>query len=539
MKPSRVSLPGLLLSLLALAALPACADLTPDNLLLIVNKNAPAGRELAEFYASQRHVPEGRIVEVDLPVVDEITPHQYDEHVVPAVQRFMRENKLDDKVTCLVTFWGVPLRISDRKLSREENFEYSLIQDELKKTIRRMSTLAGQMEGLARSVDPRFVPARDGPGVMPVLTRVDRAGQWVLDHLAGMTDAQRRSEAQTKLDSLTGEFRKPMAPPTSAPAIELTPRQRDPAHLDTLVERRFDPAARAELREIYRQTHGLPEYAQLLEAMLGFLEPKESESALDSELSGLKLGFYNRKQWTDNSLYYKQPRRAGASTMMVMRLDGFQPQRVKQLIIDSIEVERNGLRGKFVIDSRGIELKKVNGQYDGFGYYDQSLRNLAKLVGERSRLTLFADDKAELLPPDSADQVALYCGWYSLRNYVPCCRFVPGAVGYHIASFEMLQLHDSNEPGWVSKMLINGVACTLGPVAEPYLHAFPLPDEFFPVLMTGKLTLAETYWRTCPLASWKMSIVGDPLYRPFGSVPAMSVADIPAPLRGIFSEPGR
>ena len=45
-------------------------------------------------------------------------------------------------------------------------------------------------------------------------------------------------------------------------------------------------------------------------------------------------------------------------------------------------------------------------------------------------------------------------------------------------------------------LLIDGVVGTLGPVAEPYLQSFPTADEFFPLLLTGKLTLAEVYWRT-------------------------------------------
>jgi len=72
----------------------------------------------------------------------------------------------------------------------------------------------------------------------------------------------------------------------------------------------------------------------------------------------------------------------------------------------------------------------------------------------------------------------------------------------------------------------------LGAVAEPYLHAFPRPDDFIPLLLTGKLTLAEVYWRTTPLTSWKISMVGDPLYTPFKNAPALRVEDLPEALRG-------
>jgi hypothetical protein len=63
--------------------------------------------------------------------------------------------------------------------------------------------------------------------------------------------------------------------------------------------------------------------------------------------------------------------------------------------------------------------------------------------------------------------------------------------------------------------LNDGIASTLGAVAEPYLSSMPSPDEFFPLLLTGKLTLAEVYWKTTPMTSWMVSFIGDPLYVPF------------------------
>jgi hypothetical protein len=112
---------------------------------------------------------------------------------------------------------------------------------------------------------------------------------------------------------------------------------------------------------------------------------------------------------------------------------------------------------------------------------------------------------------------------------------VPGAVGFHVASFEMVSLRDPGNNGWVRGLLNDGIAATLGPVSEPYLQAFPSPDEFFPLLLTGKLTLAEVYWKTEPMSSWRMCLVGDPLYTPFKVHPAMKVQDLPERLQPIFN----
>ena len=49
---------------------------------------------------------------------------------------------------------------------------------------------------------------------------------------------------------------------------------------------------------------------------------------------------------------------------------------------------------------------------------------------------------------------------------------------------------------WCAGLLNDGIAATVGPTNEPFLATFPQPDDFFPVLFTGKLTLGETYWKT-------------------------------------------
>ena len=91
----------------------------------------------------------------------------------------------------------------------------------------------------------------------------------------------------------------------------------------------------------------------------------------------------------------------------------------------------------------------------------------------------------------------------------------PGAIGYHMASGEASTLRRPDSQVWCKRMLEDGVCATLGPVAEPYLQSFPPPNEFFSALLTGEDTLVECYYRTKPFNSWIMTLIGDPLYRPF------------------------
>jgi len=159
------------------------------------------------------------------------------------------------------------------------------------------------------------------------------------------------------------------------------------------------------------------------------------------------------------------------------------------------------------------------------------LHNLADVIRDKTKLHLTLDEKRDVLPQRSVkDPIAIYCGWYALQNYTQPGDFTPGAVGYHIASFELTSLHPRNRQ-WCQGLLNDGVAATVGAVAEPFLNAFPPPDEFFPLLFTGKLTLAEVYWKTNPMVSWQMAVIGDPLYNPFKTHPALSADLLSKPLQ--------
>ena len=66
-----------------------------------------------------------------------------------------------------------------------------------------------------------------------------------------------------------------------------------------------------------------------------------------------------------------------------------------------------------------------------------------------------------------------------MRKYVDVFTFVPGAVAFHVASYEAMSLRRPKEAGWCRGLLLRGAAATLGPVDEPYLHAYPLARAFF------------------------------------------------------------
>jgi uncharacterized protein (TIGR03790 family) len=537
-----------LAALLAIA-FPAIA-LEPGEVLLIVNANVRQSATLAEMYRAARQIPADRICSLTIPAVDEIPFQVYERQVVPQVRQFLRERGLQDKVRCIVSFFGLPLRISDRQLSIQERQELDKLQSDLDIKLQSIRLLLERMERQARLADPAFKP-QAGVDLPSLELRARAALGPLVDQANNTADSGLRDERLKAMAAYLNELGGPAevqrvfgADPNPDPATQAKFReaqqkmQQANEQMQNLQELRYDADARERLRQTVAGALGQISLAHVLQAQLEYLKPDRSGASFDSELSMLWWDYYRRSSWQVNPLFYQVAgQAAGRPMIMTARLDASQSGIVQQMFQAGLKAERDGLKGKVVLDSRGIKSEGENAAPFSYGWYDQSIRSLAEIIKTKTRLPLLLDDSPDLLPPNSTTDVGLYCGWYSVRNYVPSCRFSPGAVGFHVGSFELVSLRAENEHGWCRGLTDDGISATLGPVAEPFLVAFPAADDFFPLLMTGRLTLAEVYWRTIPVTSWQMSLLGDPLYNPFKVNPALRVEDLPERLKIVFRSP--
>ena len=123
----------------ALSAAPSAYDSSTagqQGVVLVVNRNVPAGLELARYYASRRGVPAERVLALDLPTAESMSRRDYERLLRDPLLAALREQKLveqvrreEDKVGAhesgwttvrsevryLVLFHGVPLRVEDSK----------------------------------------------------------------------------------------------------------------------------------------------------------------------------------------------------------------------------------------------------------------------------------------------------------------------------------------------------------------------------------------------------------------------------------------
>lgn len=93
-----------------LLAAPATA-LTPEQVLVIVNENSPGSLTVAADYSQARGIPAANVCRIRTPPVEEIDRATFERDIALPVLRHLDGRKLRERILCLVTTLGVPLKI--------------------------------------------------------------------------------------------------------------------------------------------------------------------------------------------------------------------------------------------------------------------------------------------------------------------------------------------------------------------------------------------------------------------------------------------
>lgn len=522
--------------------------LQPDELLLVFNNTDKNSRNLALYYARQRGVPEGRFCPVTVdPAREEIMADAFEREIRLPVRRFIDANGLAGRIRCIVTFYGVPIRVAAEKLTPERTKLLDGSRRAFERALRQLEEHVHVLEGLGSDQAQRTPPARmPGEKEYPdLVARYYKARQAAWDRISAERIVDRQTalravflESVQAVEGSAGVIRivKPDDSPEGQKIAAQVEQYRQAvedasAQIDMIRRLRIDDPRRDTMYGLIEPHYGLTGALSMRMADVNEIRVDETVAAVDSELTLVLWDDYRKYRWIPNTLQWRlraDPSREqhvaaedwDRPVLMVSRIDGASPVVAKRLIDDAIKAEREGLSGSVYLDARGIK----KGQ--GLGEYDDDLVNLAQHLWKHTDLRVRLDNKPAVFQPGDCPDTMIYCGWYSLRRYVDAFTFQPGAVAVHLASFEAISIREAGERGWCKNLLDNGAAVTIGPVAEPYLQSFPRPTEFFGLLLTGRYTLAECYAYTLPFNSWMQMLIGDPLYRPFKDQPHLTLEQV-------------
>jgi uncharacterized protein (TIGR03790 family) len=260
--------------------------------------------------------------------------------------------------------------------------------------------------------------------------------------------------------------------------------------------------------------------APLVEEGMEKLPPElqRNEAAVDTQLALLPV-VEQKLPWTGpiRSPFYGATNASVLhptnGLLIVARLDGPSPAIARGLVDKAIEAETNGFWGRAYFDARGL------GTNDSYYRGDEFMRNAAA-VAQQFGFETELDEKPETFSAGHPmSHIAFYAGWYDQTVSGPFTRptveFMPGAFAYHLYSFGAQTIRSANN-SWVGTLLQKGATCTMGAVDEPYLAFTPDIAAFVARFTMGAFTFGEAAYASQNALSWQTTVIGDPLYRPFG-----------------------
>ncbi len=475
--------------------------LSPKDILIVYNANFPDSKDVARYYAEKRKTPPSNLIEIQAPVDETISRSDFESMVASPIRKAVVSKKeKEGKTPAVLLVYGVPLRIEKKTAGSEDTYK-KLVAGKIAEYRALVSELNTELDGLTGANEndngakaaSLLIRLR---GLAPIAQRVVKNSKKKEENLSVLrNDNLLKWTAVLNRQLLEIPFR-------GIPAEEAQ-----------------------KIAAVIRMLNGLTGELNFWKEQEKLYKEGMDSASVDSELTMLLSGSYQNLKWLRNPflrIYDKLPgiQRIRENRIMVGRLDGATPDLAKRLVDDAMAVEKKGLDGTFYIDARGLDGK------DSYALYDHHLRNLHRILKEHSSMPVVLDNRPSLFPENTAADAALYVGWYSLGKYVNSFQWKRGAVGFHIASAEAKTLKQPWSRVWCKRMIEEGVAAILGPVYEPYLSSFPLPEVFFPLLMSGKFSLLEVYFQSTPFLSWRQVLIGDPLYTPFKNKPAMDLEKV-------------
>lgn len=102
----------LCLTCAVLIAATAAAAQTGRHVLLVVNAASPASAQIGDHYAKSRGIPPDQIIELTLPLRDEITQQDYATLIERPIAAWFAASGAQDRILYLVLTKGVPIRVA-------------------------------------------------------------------------------------------------------------------------------------------------------------------------------------------------------------------------------------------------------------------------------------------------------------------------------------------------------------------------------------------------------------------------------------------
>jgi uncharacterized protein (TIGR03790 family) len=550
---------GLVLGLI-MALTPTAMALEPAEVLVVANANVPASEELARYYLEQRDIPEANLVLLNTSDAYDVSPHDYETTIRKPIQDALLDHDQDPGIRAICVMWGVPVRVTESvedldglgpfltrqaerakqrlAIDREllDKVGVDLTPPTKSNSLRLADTFAG-----SPTVPRTILPVHTLNNKINEVFKEKEATLLALTNEADRTIAYQQMMAmRMELNGLEGLIEYVETTYDDRDELDVAKLERYRTVLTSLQAKADVLADEPDTQETYEKritylqwiggASAVAEYTQRLSHLRGDSEGAKASASVDSELAVL---WYDTNVHVDsvrNPLHWARPTSNVSTVLITSRIDGPSAEDARSIIDRSIAAEATGLDGVFYIDA-GMPERFANKPLGYIGFV-RKLEGLSQTMKDETDLEVVLDKEPKVFQPKedktpSCTNASLYVGWYSLKRYVDAFEWNPGAVAYHVSSFDAQALRNPDANQWCGRLIQKGAAATIGAVDEPYLSEFPDHEAFFLLLLTGDYTIGECYWRSIPSASWRMTLIADPLYNPFKENPQIDATVLP------------
>ena len=109
----------------------------PEEVLVLANRNAAKSKGLAVYYMNRRNIPEKNLLMLWLTDKENCSREDYDKKVIVPVRRYL-EKEENKRIRCIVSMFGLPLKIGPKVLSSTEKQQLDRLNGQKEKFLKQI-----------------------------------------------------------------------------------------------------------------------------------------------------------------------------------------------------------------------------------------------------------------------------------------------------------------------------------------------------------------------------------------------------------------
>src|SRR5262245_11138137 len=128
------------------AVSPAAAELTPQQIAVVVNRSSRESVQVGHHYAKQRGVPDVQVIPLELGVMKEaVSRQEYEQKIVRPLRRVLENRGLAGQIRALVTVHGLPVTVYAHQPTEQERLWTKDAQERYQHALHDLRALATEL----------------------------------------------------------------------------------------------------------------------------------------------------------------------------------------------------------------------------------------------------------------------------------------------------------------------------------------------------------------------------------------------------------